>query len=976
MHGGRQNLTSGEEPNAFRLANAAPPFGALISSLSKDTRYAFGSEYPAASHSIFSRVAPDFQPSQSHPFEPASWLIASDLSSPSFSAHDFLQSALFQRYEASRPSHLPVLGDSFNADAALAALDTVESGLRRQRDVSKREEDLARDELRKVLHLSAKKKEQLVRAADTVSANVSALGEAGRQAALALSADVSTLRTSASQLATLQDTRDLVSLLTTESSELDVVRVSRLLSKARNHCEDGSLAAVLSEDDFLVAREEIERCESELASSLDTWMRNSVDAGNNNIVKECAMAAEELNISASFIDSYISYIFRLDHTGPDDSNAALRGIEHMNSQDMLQKFRIAAWETVNSVGEMIPSISQSFNNSSKTMISLLRLLSERKVIPIADHTLHSLLSQDLSTTSLNNDRADEFLSTKPTRYATARDSVEILRSLSITENREETREKADSVALQRRQDLIVCVEVFKSMGKLRSDLLVQCSIPECNHSKIFQEQGMDPFICFARKWVPQLLRQEKAWVDQQLGAAFFDITRVEENAPRLAPRENSDAAAYHRYRSFYSQISSRYLQMTCNAIESTHESLCRIATVLNTVLSIESLSLKDFVASFTEAEQSPMHENSLLEHISESVLTAGRFQEQREVLTEGTASPKINTSMSSKYVIAEISGVLREMLDGLVICYLANAETILQAASHLLPISEADARAHDLWVSGVSPLTAYMQAVEVLLRSNQALSEFLLTLEFSDHVSQFSSPSLSPEDELAMYIPSRTRERLHRDLTTGLSDLGAEAQIGVRAAVTSVRARLFAMLSSKDAMQAYMSLNRDDSAVYSMNPKQGPSSLGMDVEPSPAFLNASAFVEQQLHSVLSNVHSGNREFVISELSVIAKETVLQHWCLCAGPLFIAGAFQLIADGRAMARVFQDHRQIASVIDCLPAVGQLYLESADDLWTCVESKSLSGVEARVLVQLLKKREDHHVDRVVKVCQSLGASLDEL
>lgn len=269
-----------------------------------------------------------------------------------------------------------------------------------------------------------------------------------------------------------------------------------------------------------------------------------------------------------------------------------------------------------------------------------------------------------------------------------------------------------------------------------------------------------------------------------------------------------------------------------------------------------------------------------------------------------------------------------------------------------------------------------MQAVDILSRSNEVLDDFLLTLEMTDHVSEVSTPSMMPDDDLSKYVPHQTRELLHRELTIGLSDLGVEAQVGVRAAVASVRARLFAMLSTPDAKRAYTSHVGDDRSNGKIEGDPAHSTVGLDIEPSPAFMSASTFIEQQLQSLLSNVHGGNREFVISELSVITKEVVLNCWCSCEGPLPLSGALQLVGDGRAMTRVFQNHRETAVVVECLPAVGQLFLESAEELWKCVESKSLATVEARTLVELLKKREDRHAERVVKVCQSLGATLDEL
>lgn len=979
MRAGRRNLTSGDEPNAFRIARAIPTIGVPITSLQKDSTFVLNSDYRPTPHSAFSRVAPDFQPAQAHPFEPASWLVAPDLSSATFSAHDFLQRVLSERYErTSRPTHLPVLGDSFDADAALAALDTVESALRRQREVAKHDEEVARDELRRALHLSAKKREHLTRAADAVSTNISKFGDAGRQSASALTSDVSVLKATADQMASLQDARDLVSLLSTESSELDAVRVSRLLSKARQYIDDGSLANLLSSEDMRAAQDEIAHCEDELSLSIELWMRNAIDSGNSQIVRECATAAEELSISQGFIDSYISHIFALDHPDPPGKIRARMGLENVSSLEMLQKFRVVCWETVNSVGEIIPTVCESFSSPSQTLISVLRMLTQRKIVPVAEKIISTLLSRVTLASPLDNYRAEDSSLSDLSTTQTAHGPVEAFRNLAVSDEKERWRDRAGRAVAERREFLVACTEVFRAMAKLKAELLTQCSIPSVDSVGELLDRGPDPFRTFANKWVTEYLRCEKAWIDQQFGTAFFDITRVEAHAHRLAPRQASDAAAYHRYRAFYAQISSRYHQMTRNAIESTHESLCRAASVLGPTVASQETSENEFPS--TKAKPSPFltHDvQALPSRQSESAI--GMKSARRQI----SFTDDVHESLTSKCETARspqtapnVTQALRAILDALVMCYLANSETILQAAGHLLPMSESDKKLQELWVSGVSPLTAYMQAIEVLARSNELLDEFLLTLEPSDHVPELSSQSMASEKDLNTLLPQGTRELLHRELTTGLSDLGMEAQVGVRAAVASLRAHLFSMLSTQDTKRAYKSLDPCDGTINETDQSSAHSGLGIDVEASPAFMTASTFIEQQLQSVLSSIHSGNREFVVSELSLITKEAVLHCWCSCEGQISVAGALQLVADGRAMARVFRNHRETASAVECLPAVGQLFLESADDLWRCVESKSLADIEARTLVQLLQKREDHHCERVVKVCQSLGATLGAL
>lgn len=923
----------------------------------------------------------DFPSTPTHPFEPASWLASADFSSPSFSAHDFLQRVLSPEYDkASRPTQIPVLDDAFDADAALAALDTVESALRKKRQVARREEEVARDELRKALHLSAKKRETLLHTADTVSANITTFSSIGRQAAGQLNADASVLKALADKLASLQNARDLVSLLAVNGNELDAVRVSKLLSSARKHIEDGSLASLLSPDDMAVARQETERCETELVTSIHDWMRVAVDSGNNQVVRDCAQAAEELNVFQQFIDSYISRTVSFEDGGPKNSNKADEFDSHQPDTAVAQ-FQVVCWETSSSVGEIIPTVCDSFSKPARPLASVLRVLLERKVIPTAEAILTSFLNRSEDETTVAGRRSRDIASSDSVYPPIGRSSMERMKSLAISDGKENWRETTRRAAIERKKFLTVCTGIFKSIAKLKADLFAQCRERCGGDVDVLFTAGSDPTFAFAKRMIPEYLRSERAWLDEQFGTAFFDITRIEAHVPRLAPRQTSDADVYHRYRAFYSRISSQYSDMTKSAIQSTYESLCRVATLLMNaadrgVKSSQKISPQKS-SKLATSNCSPSDRSNA--QGSESPLpNKGSPQSGGSLYSEADNRSSLGDMHQFRKRACDANDpkqILREFLNGLLMSYLANTETILQAATHLLPVSEADAQMVDLWVSGASPLAAYMQAVDILARSNGLVHEFLRTLESPCHFSEDSSPTQSFCTDLSILAPQETRDLLHRELTAGLFDLGVEAQVGVKAAVAAVRARLSAMLSEPSATIIYRTIH-NVARMASANVDSISTKAGLEMDASPAFMSASTFIEQQLQSVLSSVQGCNREFVISELSITTKEAVLQCWCDCDGPISVSGALQLVSDGRAMMRVFQNHRKSASTLECLPAVGQLFLESADGLWKCVESKSLANVDAKTLIELLKKRDDLHLERVVKVCQSLGASLQEL
>lgn len=946
-------MASADEPNAFRIS---PPSLDAVTPPSKFI----------ASQANASSVP-----------EPPSWFPISELSSPTFDAHAFLQRATSHRFEtmSARLSHIPLLDHSFNADAALAALDMVDSALRRQRDASRREEHLARDELRKSLHLSARKKDQLMAIADNVTAHIATFGDVGRQAATALDADLASLAEQSEELARLEEARDMVTLFTQDATELDAIHVSRLLAKARKLLRDGSVQDTLPTQDIIDARQEVSRCEAELAESLFEWMRQATDSRNTSVVRDCATAAENLDIQMEFVHEFVNHVFSFesDQLSKSMASAIANPIDSLND---------AYWEAVNAVKDVIPTILESFSSPSKPLAILLQMLAEKKIVVVASNILKKLRTNIREKEHLLDGIKADDLSWQSPENTTREDEppLDRVRAHFNSEGRDNWREGTRRISAEKHKYLTTCCDTFKALAKLKLELLSLCRVPGAEQVDAMYSSLRDPYASFADQHLPYYLKTEKTWIDDQLGAAFVEITRIELHTPRLAPRDHSEAEVYHRYRAFYSHIASNFKQMTVKAIESTYESLSRSVSVLGSIqfgpdMNLSSSNIGNMRTKGNGGTNIQLNDDEDFEIPQKSISLHSQSWVAANVEKEAVSTeygPSSNFLASGK----EVQSFFREVLDSLVMSYLGNAETILQAATHVLPTCVEDAQMPELWISGASPLTAYLHAVEVLSKSNEILDEFLLTLEPCDKIEGISAQAETVEKMVKQFVPSETRDVLHGSLTSGLSDLGVEAQIGVRAAVESLKARLFAMLSTPAAKEAYTKDKVEylESTQHFLNASS--SSAGLELEPTAIFISASSFIEQQLQSVTATGIGANRDFVISELSSITRTAVLQCWCSCRGTISIKGALQLIADGRAIAKVFQNHSSAAEVVQCLPALGQLFLGTADGLWSCVESKALGTVDARTVVSLLRKRCDYMSERVVKVCQSLGATFEEL
>lgn len=970
----RRKGRSTEEPNAFRIDRTQVPAEGHTGRPSVFLDVAATSTSPdtPVSLSPFAR-APTESPTPLPPSDSTSWLPSTDLLSPTFNAHHFLQRVLSHSFDkTSRPARLPQLDEAFDADAALAALDTVESALRRRRDAALREELSARESLRSALHISAKRRDALVRTAHNVSKHVASSADVGRQASSQLTTALDALKTFSHCLAGYQDARDLLFLLTNQAPQLDSVRISKLLSSAKAIIQSGELNNLLATPDVNRARREVLRCERQLEATIFDSMKRAVDESDPHVISECAMAAEQLGTSHQFIEAYVKYVFSLDTS----TQVHLPNLQESLPNMVLGPFRTACWEVSSIVRDSLSNVFESFSDPSRPLATLLQMVADKKVLVVADATLTALINSirqtEQSMKSLKHSNINSTQVLVATRHSRQQAAIDRARNRTLTDSKETWRENVQRVSDERYQYLAVCVDIFTSLRKLMNDLFELCRSSGARDVEKVYSQFRDPYTDFYAKYLPQYLEVQKLWVDDRMGVAFFDITRIDTHAPRLAPRERSNADVYHRYRSFYEYVSSNFFQMTQKAIQCVHESLCQTVAVLNSIPLVTENDGSSNISSTDDLGNN--HGISFLgvqgddgDHAIVEPMTPGDSGDNER--------PRNSTvSYRNPKTLLEMRIVIRELLDSLVMNYVANAETLLQAATHLLPVCEEDAEMAQLWLSGASPLTAYIQAIEVITKSNELLDNFLLRLAIEEHVEGENSTSSVSEKHMEIFISHETRDALNSELTTCLSDLSSEAQVGVQAAISSLRARLFSLLATEEAMVVYTqsigtqgSSDAITSGRWAKFDKFGQS--GFDNDPSETFMSVLTFLEQQLQTVMGCVSGGNQEFILAEMSRVTREAVLNCWCNIDGTVTTVGASQMVTDGRAIIQVFQDRDIPVDTMECLPEVGQLFLERAEGLWGCIESRALGNVEAKVIVELLRKREDFDSECVDKVCQSL-------
>lgn len=955
----RGRVRSGDEPAAFRIDRQGEP-----ASYSSDWELQFGPRSDAPS-----------RPSRYGSRAQAAFPGLSGVDAASFKPHEFLHRLLEERVDSAQRTHTGPGENSFDADSALAALDSIEYALTRRRDVALKDEQAARDELRGQLHESLRTREELNRVADGVADAMTTAAEEGRRAADALQKGIGPLSTLVEERKSLIEARDLVRLLTpANNGGLNVVRASEILAKLRAEAENGALASVLRPDEISRAMKELLRCETELAERLSESLMGSASEEPAGL-RNCALAAKNLQCEDKFMLAYISQLAVFSR--PAVIVSAADDEKEGAATDPLDRMR---WECTTAVRNFLPIAVRSFPTPLAVLAKLVKKLFHEKLVPSARHVLTHI--QELSS-GLDDDvqelrlRIDEALSNE------SKDASKLIAQLSVS-----TAESLDA----RQRLLKATASVFKLLTAAVHELIEACVNFVDGHAtkpKPFQSAGtatrteksaavkqtvkghfsetLADLHAFLVKQQRSYTVLEKMWIDEKIGNAFSKISTLDAESSELAPAESSGPEAYHKYREFYSPIAAAHCEMTRDATACALESLHRASSMLMTSIQVRALCRKsELDTSLPDSRPASAAPVTFLEEPSPSMeghsasmgpksedYTPEKRDQLRRLGFQSRVSDLQLSGMDLPGSDQELHDLITSVSYSLVQNYLANAETLLQAANYLLPVTKAAARAPALWADGASPLAAYVQAIGALTDSDRHLDEFLASVVLDTQVSDPLPLAGAVDDEVAASVQVKIRNEIRRELISGLRDLAVDAKSGVESAVSSVGTRLLSILAAPGAFEAYSTTSEPARVGTWRRSERGAS---MENEPSAPFAAAFAFIGQQLDACKQALGGNNLEYVFICMAETVRDVVIQHWGACKGPFSKTGALLLMVNARAIVRAFPGGSRSGDIVAVLSVLAQLHFDSPDEIWSALESDALAGIKTSAILKTLEKRRD--------------------
>jgi hypothetical protein len=295
------------------------------------------------------------------------------------------------------------------------------------------------------------------------------------------------------------------------------------------------------------------------------------------------------------------------------------------------------------------------------------------------------------------------------------------------------------------------------------------------------------------------------------------------------------------------------------------------------------------------------------------------------------------------------------------VVYLADCKTVLQGAARLLPAVDKTSPSHaELWSIGASPLVSYCKALSFIFESNKLLDQFLQSLEVMN-VSAGADEALPTlvagglDEWMCEVFGGQIRSGLRAKLRAGLEPLTMESQVGMGIAMTLMGARLDAILGADEAEVVYAAPDVRIGRTNSSGRSGAWLSQGMDEDPSMPFVNASAFLEQQLSGVRSTLTGANRESIVRLMAATAYKSVLSRWLTLKAVVTVTGGLQMATDGRAIAQVFGGVCP-ESGVDRLGFFGNIFVSRAVELARVVEAEPLARADASAIIALLEKRVD--------------------
>lgn len=915
--------------------------------------------------------------------------------SPDFSAHAHLM-AILQR-------QAPQLIEARDADTALAALDAAESVVREQRDAARAEEGDARDLLRRALQSSARTKANALLDVDQAEQSLAFVTEMAKTASRTLSALVDPIRVAKDDKTHLKTANDLALLLDGQT-RIDVVRAAELLAIAQETADSDETGAKLFDHDFATlhfARSKLSACVSDLRSNLMDAIERGCITLDAPTIRTCMAAAKFLGHEAEHavlkagIQAYVSV-----GDGPQSSppsrllqrtsrqglglyhsssatscSVAVSSTAHGDGQTTaseressdntganssatvdddafdisktISPVRIAHGEALRTAEEFSLKAKAAFPDVAEACLCLVEKLFECRISRVAAAILDRLEYESKHCDSSVDEAAEALnqqLKVQRSASSIAKAGVHRVLQRSSTKAATAKTHYLNSLAL-----------LSSIMSVVEKDLFAICrkfDVSPFSFRAAIQSAREPMSIHFSR-----YLHLEKQWICQQIRLSFADIDRISAQTPTATSMSKLASDAFHRYRVQYLHIASRHPATTKAVSGRCLESLRRCFLC--------------FVGPGLMSENNEDRESAWCKNDVRSFRTINHHHGRLHV---GDVSTNIHNDFEG------VRALLNEICTDFLRLYEKYSRALLLGAHNLLPADDSSASQPELWSSGSSPLAAYCKVIRYMIDANCVLDTFLGTLQAAE-----STPSAVLERDASVDFAKNTdvhmpsvldhdcRWQLRQVLRASLQELALESQGGLKMAIRDVGIRLMALLDADELKRMYSvpDVKLYDSSSQCMSLDE--SSFPINLEPSMPFVTASAFLEQQLGNIRSLLASPNVELAVNWFVSEVYQAVVKRWREIDGIITATGGMQLAADGHAIAQVFESFGKDNDLWR-LPAMGQIFLSTSNDLQAVIETEPLSHANATILVDLLNKREDASSPAVLAIASSLTAALE--
>lgn len=835
---------------------------------------------------------------------------------PSPELVDYLADSSFSAHKHATESLLrclPVL-PAHDADTALAALDATEADLRFQRRQMQDSEDAARDRLRRSMQSSVSLQAGTVIEADRADEVRLAATGAGRNAVNGLKKLVAPLRVAKTEKEELTVAANLLSLLA-EDKALDVVQSAEALGRAWQVLSgDGNSAVALFEGDEVVlsrARARIAEQIDDFSSDLDDLVVRGASSSDAAVVRMCLDAAAKLSPELE----------------ARTVKAAVDAIVDCDETDVISR----------SSGLVLGSSSsrnRSHSRGPEFFPGIDAVVAER-LAPFRD-ACHDAIES-----------AAEFCGTSANMFP--------------------DRGAACVLALER---LLFRVIVLPADGVIKEFELALLTARESELAS-----GSDRLASDGQ----EVLDTSQGTRLSRTGSGSYETVNVAET------RFLDTVAAIACIVSYVDNELCRVA-----AAGDVSEALCRSA--IDSACSLVRSPLSMFVdletkwlnnrmeAAFEEIARVPLAPEKLVVdasyhrcRVSYLNIIAKLPQTSHVVVAACLASVHrcISALVAHRPAKADISKgqfLVGKFLRTVVHNFVRIVTSLVDRLHFILPDEAAVAEHPDIWTRGASPLASVCKTIRHAHAGTEAVDTFLMSLEVpaSKHFASVSQVSREWKEQIQRSAPSPERRAARAALRRGLEPVVASMHRGIQSAVAAVARRLIILISGGGDTAAQYASPWDQDGVHRE---------GADPEPSLPFVDAAAFLEQELGVVHANLPGHTLGLTVSLLISATYEAVLARWDALSGTVPAEAGRQMIADGRVIESAYERLASEESKLLLLSRYGLVFSTPRSRLGAVIESQLMPLADTHTLVELIRRRPDGSSAELSSLRRSLVSPADD-